>query len=128
MDFFKLLKYGNYNIEEGSKFLWDCWPDSNLILLKPEDGHVMWVTYNAKTLFVHEVVMTIDTGYEDYMGTRSFENTRIKTQITCRWQHPESKKLYQAHENYELTSDNTDVVEIEDEAEMDFITLKLKYV
>lgn len=124
MDFFKLLKQGKYKVTHGDLTNINCWPDSRYITLFPKESQAIWIIYNIKTLFVHLVLM-IASG-KGIALQETLEELKIDDMMFC-WYNPESKRLYLASEESCLFNED-DIIEIEDENEMNFVTLKLKYM
>lgn len=128
MDFFELLKQGKYYIEKSGLSLWGCWDNSRVLYLKPDNKHGIWLTYNTETLLIYTVLMTVDIESEEIKNNVSSKwvNPDLFEKLSFRWMNPKTLDLFKNDENY-ITSYHDNEIMIEDENDMDFITLKLKY-
>lgn len=125
MDFFKLREREEYIVVGNGKYRDDVWPDSEWIILSHGDRYETAISYNTKTFFVHKVVMTIypegdiNSEYSEYMDKGSLDFV---------WIHPESEKAFIKTSVDDFNYYGDSKIKIEDEEEMDFMILKMKYM
>lgn len=121
MDFFELREKEDYVVTGEGEYREDVWPDSKYIILEYNDKYEISISYNTKTFFVHKVTMTI------YSNNRYRDG---KPDLDFIWIDSESELTFKkvTDHNYYIHDNWLGPIRIEDEEEMDYMILKLKYM